>query len=136
MQDYTNKIKNEKNMYIQDYTNKYLKYKTKYNNEKNIYGGGNSKDNIKTNLIYFGASWCGHCRTFGPTWERIESNKQANVNYIKYDADDDKHMLKKYNISGFPTVILETNSGKDNKLIEYVGSRSYEGIQDFITKYT
>ena len=32
MQDYNNKVKNEKDMYIKDYTNKYLKYKSKYNN--------------------------------------------------------------------------------------------------------
>ena len=123
---------------MEDSTNKYIKYKNKYIKEKNNYikeenmHGGTSK----TNLIYFGASWCGHCKAFSPVWDKIMSTKNSNVSYVKYDADLHKDMMKKYDIKGFPTLMLEDSSLKKNKLVEYVGNRSYEGIQEFITKYT
>ena len=139
MQDYNNKVKNEKDMYIKDYTNKYLKYKSKYNNGKNMYGGGG--EDITTKLIYFGASWCGYCKSFNPTWDRITSGDvdySKNVEYVKYDIDDRnaKPMFSKYNIKSFPTVVLVQDFDNNTRITEYQGNRNYEDIQNFIKKST
>ena len=117
-----------------DYTEKYLKYKNKYsaakkkqNEEMNLRGGG--RNNSK--LILFKAAWCSHCVKFEPTWNSIQQNKNNNVQYVTYDANNDSEAIRKYNITGYPTLLLS----KNNKLVEYVGNRTIDGIQDFIKSY-
>ena len=117
-----------------DYTEKYLKYKNKYSaakkkqNELKNLSGGNSKNG---KLILFKAAWCSHCTKFEPTWNSIQQNKHNNVQYVTYDANSDADVIKNYNITGYPTLLLS----KNNKIVEYVGNRTIDGIQDFINSY-
>lgn len=138
------------------YYNKYLKYKEKYfkardeyemltkcnkcdnkscncvnQSEANMQSGGS---NSKSDLILFKADWCGHCNNFKPVWNKIQNTLNNQVNIKTYDADTSTHKshFEKYNVQGFPTLILVHN----NKIIEYSGSRDLESITDFVKNYT
>ena len=82
-------------------------------------------------LIFFGADWCGHCQKFYPTWDKMSSNNEhkKKVKFLKVNCtdNDDEHVqnaMKKYNVKGFPTLIVYRN----NKSEEYSGPRSEDSI--------
>ena len=114
-----------------DYKLKYIKYKTNYTalkNKINTQMGGQPK---KDKLYFFKANWCGHCNNFKPIWSQLEnSNLKNKVEFITLDSEVNKNEMKKYNISGYPTIILK----KEDKHIEYEGERSINAIEKFLNE--
>ena len=113
---------------MNNYKQKYFKYKKKYLDLKNskVQTGGSEN---KVNLILFKAEWCGHCQNFKPTWESLQKNLN-NVNFVTYDADSNENEMQKYNVEGFPTIMLE----KDQKLIEFNKERNIGNILEFVNE--
>jgi len=118
-----------------DYNKKYLKYKEKYlrlkkmeeeiNKNNMIMTGGS--ENKKT-LALFKADWCGHCKAFKSTWEKLKNNMDKKISFVTYDADKNKNEIQNFQIQGFPTLILLTG----NKAVEYIGPRDEYSIKEFI----
>lgn len=110
------------------YYQKYLKYKAKYFNlkslSKTIQSGGGS--NVE--IYLFKADWCGHCRGFKPTWEKISKDLGSKYKFITVDADKDKDKIEKWKIQGFPTIIKKVGDNAQ----EYVGPRDEQSVKEFI----
>jgi thiol-disulfide isomerase/thioredoxin len=108
---------------------KYKKYKNKYLQAKmkSMSGGALSENE----LMLFKAEWCGHCKNFLPTWEKISNDSNLKINFKTFDSEKNKNDIEKYNIEGFPTIIYKVG----NKLIEYNGSRDEASIKEFILSY-
>jgi thioredoxin-like negative regulator of GroEL len=117
-----------------DFKQKYLKYKQKYLNlQMELYTqGGGSTQSSQITLNLFKADWCDHCNTFKPTWEALQKNKQFNIKYKTFDADEHKSEIANWKIEGFPTLILQTG----NKSVEFVGQKTMESISKFIQEYS
>jgi len=110
--------------------NKYLKYKKKYLNLKMKYtmkGGG---DISKTSrIILVKAEWCGHCQAFKEEWGKIQKElKSDTIEFITLDSDADKKMIEKYEVKGYPTILVENK----DKIVEFTGKRNVNGIKKFI----
>jgi thiol-disulfide isomerase/thioredoxin len=109
---------------------KYLKYKTKYIKLKNklnnieMFGGSNSNKTI----YLFKAEWCGYCNMFKSVWTQLQNDYKNKAVFITYDADKNRNELSKYDIEGFPTIILQIG----NKTIEYRGNRDLNSLKNFI----
>lgn len=61
-------------------------------------------------VMDFWASWCAPCRRFSPTfeaWAKKYSNE--NVKFVKVNADEHKDLVKKYDVSALPTVVVEVD---------------------------
>ena len=118
----------------QKYKLKYLNLKQQYNNSQHLQHlqhlqkGGSSDD--KT-VYLFKADWCPHCVGFKPTWEKLEKDLGSKVKFVTYDSDKNKEEMEKFNIQGFPTIIM--NAGK--KSIEYVGPKDIQSVTEFINQY-
>jgi len=76
-------------------------------------------------LVLFYADWCGHCKKVKPDWD--EAAKQMNKDEKKMikvncgeGTKDDKAVMEKYNIDGYPTIIIF----QDGKPSKYEGNRS------------
>jgi thiol-disulfide isomerase/thioredoxin len=115
-----------------DYNEKYLKYKNKYLELKKIINsnnmiGGSSSD---TTMYLFKADWCGHCKNLAPVWDQLQK-EVTNIKFVTYDSQKDKNSIEKYNISGFPTIILK----KNDKAYDYGGARDLNSLKDFINSY-
>ena len=92
------------------------------------------KEKINKSIFYFMfAPWCGYSKKVLPVWEEIVKSKQENVEYIKVDssAADSQEILKKYNVEGFPTFILQPSDTHEYHV--YDGSRSLHSLNDFIS---
>lgn len=76
-------------------------------------------------LWYFSAPWCGPCKMFGPTMDRVASQgipvKKVNIDY-EPDAST------KFSIRSVPTVVLVEN---EQEVSRFVGAKSEQQVIDF-----
>lgn len=87
----------------------------------------------KTTLVDFYADWCRHCKTLLPTIENLadDFSQNTDIQIVKVNGDGDgKRMRKKYNVEGYPTLLL-FKSGLALPL-PYEGLRDQESISNFI----
>lgn len=82
----------------------------------------------------FFAEWCPHCVKFKPTFNKeikpfLEGLENPKINVVAIDADEKPELVEKYEIGGFPTMIIIDSHGQST---EYEGDRSAEGIKKFI----
>jgi thioredoxin 1 len=99
--------------------------------EEGFEGGAASKS-----VVICKADWCGHCKKAAPEFQKLlaaspitlNDGSKATVKIL--DADKDKAEVGKYNIRGFPTVLV-VNGGQT---VEYPGERTQAGILDFLNQ--
>jgi len=87
------------------------------------------------NLLIFYAEWCGYCRTAMPAFQKLKNdynNQTINGKTISIElieGDKNKNLMSKYNVGGFPTVLLEKSNGQ---IVKYQGNRSYDDLVVFL----
>ena len=89
------------------------------------------KDETKegTVLLYFSASWCGHCVGLKQTLNRTIPSYGNKVKLIKVDVDNDEEIAPNYGIMSIPTLFLFEN-GTLTK--QHVGGLSESDLKVFI----
>jgi thioredoxin 1 len=56
-------------------------------------------------LIYFGADWCGPCKSLGPVFSKV-SEKFEEVKFIKINVDKSKEISEEFQVRGIPAMFL------------------------------
>lgn len=80
-------------------------------------------------LVLFYADWCGHCKKIKPVWEEAaaeindKDKKMLKVN-CGGGSKKEKEIMEKYNIDGYPTIILF----KNGKPSPYEGARNKDAF--------
>ena len=97
-----------------------------------------SNTKSKKRLVLCHARWCGHCKKLMPEWKKVKQSNLVDsrglpVDVVDYEADDNKEAIKKYNVQGFPTILLE-DSATNAEPIPYNGQRNADDIIDFCSK--
>ncbi len=98
-----------------------------------MYSVENFADENTIEVMLFYADWCGHCKKFKPTWEEAKRVMKQNKNGVpvkmtSINADENKADVKKYNVSGFPTI----KAKYAGKVHEFNGERTLEGLKSFV----
>jgi len=117
---------------MQSYNEKYLKYKAKYLNLKknlNFQSGGGAAEE-KPHVYLFKAEWCGHCKGFKSTWEKIQKDLKGKYQFITLDSENNKEEISQWGIKGYPTIIKKVKNNAE----EYVGPRDEISVKEFIEK--
>ena len=99
--------------------------------DKYHYGGEEYSKPLIIKLFW--VDWCGHCKQFKPTWDKLKKENKQDVKYIDINCEEEKELAHKENIEGFPTIKLY--DANDNLLDELVGGRDEDNIKNFINKY-
>lgn len=86
----------------------------------------------KNKVMLFYADWCGWSQKFLPVWKEFTNQcDKLNISHETIECTDNELCSNgKYNIEGFPTIILEANGN----IIEYDGDRSVQSLLDFVKK--
>ena len=80
------------------------------------------------------ADWCGHCQNAKPEFDNllaaspIALKDGSKVKVRVLDADADKAEVAKYNVKGFPSILVMDGGNQT----EYPGPRTKAGILDFL----
>ena len=104
-------ISNKMSDIIIDSTNTYDKLMETENNNKNKAEAGDTNKPVhedSPSLILFYADWCGPCKAFLPTWNKLEDGiKRNDLNIVKFSCVEHKEKCDKIAfITSFPTVVL------------------------------
>ena len=87
--------------------------------------------NNNPQLTFFYAEWCGHCKKMLPEWEDFEKKYPSNCK--KYESKEiSDEMSKKYEINGYPTIVLIQNN---EKIKDYTGERNSSSFANFLNEY-
>lgn len=81
-------------------------------------------------IYYFFAPWCGYCKQFTPTWEKVKSKHGHKIAMKEINIEDkqNKKLMTDYNVTGFPTVIVVDGE----HWLEYRGQRTVKDLEDFV----
>ncbi len=72
--------------------------------------------NNGTVVLYFYTDWCGYCKKLEPTIEKL---KEKGVIIKKINGDNNRDLVSKYYIRGYPTIIYIKNYTEINRTIGY-----------------
>ena len=70
-----------------------------------------------------------------PVWDELVKESEYNISYKKFDSEINKEEIKKYKISGYPTIIMILNNNNETRAIEYSGNRDKKSLLEFIKTY-
>ncbi|XP_017780314.1 PREDICTED: protein disulfide-isomerase [Nicrophorus vespilloides] len=87
-------------------------------------------DRTKYVLVEFYAPWCGHCKQLAPIYEKVAEHFKDNEEIVVAKIDSTANELEHTKINSFPT--LKLYSKEDNKVIEFNGPRTFEGLTKFL----
>lgn len=72
---------------------------------------------------------CPHCVKLIPEWEVFVSKNNTGIKTKSVERSEDPALVKKHNVTGFPTILLLDSQG--NKIKDYKGPRTANGLLDF-----
>ncbi|KAM5580516.1 protein disulfide isomerase-like 2-3 [Rosa sericea] len=80
-------------------------------------------------VVEFFAPWCGHCKKLAPEWKRAAKNLKGKVKLGHVDCDAEKSLMSRFNVQGFPTILV-FGADKDSP-VPYEGARTASAIESF-----
>ncbi|KAK2714493.1 protein disulfide-isomerase-like [Artemia franciscana] len=87
-------------------------------------------DDTKDVLVEFYAPWCGHCKQLTPIYEKLAEKYKDNQSIVIAKMDATVNELEDIKIQSLPAIKLYKKG--DNKVVEYNGERTLEGMSKFI----
>ncbi|GLT48242.1 hypothetical protein SLA2020_218780 [Shorea laevis] len=80
-------------------------------------------------IVEFFAPWCGHCKRLAPEWKKAANNLKGKVKLGQVDCDSEKSLMSRFNVQGFPTILV-FGADKDTPT-PYEGARTASAIESF-----
>jgi thiol-disulfide isomerase/thioredoxin len=77
---------------------------------------------------YYYMDNCGYCKKFTPEWDKFVKNYKGNIKFKKINMQNAETDIEKYNIKGFPTVLIMDEEGE---VKEYDGDRTSAGLEKY-----
>jgi putative thioredoxin len=83
-------------------------------------------------LVDFWAEWCPPCRSLTPVLEKVVRAGGGKVRLAKVDADENMKLAGRYQLRGFPTVILFVNGEEVGRFASF---RPENFVREFIDSH-
>lgn len=83
----------------------------------------------RKSLLLLHMEGCGHCKKLMPAWDKFAETNNTSIVTKSVEKDDDRALVKRYGVEGFPTILLLDSNGK--KLDTYSGPRTTKGLLDY-----
>ena len=80
-------------------------------------------------ILKFESDSCPQCKALSVTLERISKENKIDIKNIDIEENNNKDLIRKYNIRSIPTIIFLNEDKEYNRL---VGNQSYATINKII----
>jgi len=117
---------------------RFFSNKSSVSYKENTSSNSNGANGNEVELLRFSTSWCPHCKSSKPDWEKLETEyKGKTVNGYKIiftevdctqESPEVEKMMNRYKVEGFPTTKLV----KDNKVYDFEAKPTKENLDKFI----
>ena len=82
-------------------------------------------------VLKFSASWCGPCRAYKPTFDKVSKMDEfADIQFEDLDVDENEELAAKYGVRGVPATIFVNN--KDEMVDRLAGLQTEQALVDKI----
>ena len=109
--------------------------------DNNEFHQGSSNNTTDANITMYYVDWCPHCKNSMPIYDEfIKDYNKKNINgytlkVTKFNCTNDedpevKAVIDKYDIEGFPTIILNSN----NQQIAFNAEATKESLEQFVNE--
>jgi thioredoxin 1 len=81
-------------------------------------------------VIKFYANWCGPCKVYGPTFEKVKQELQEGIEFVEINIEEDPENLSgEYKVRGIPhTVVIK----EDGTQVQASGRLGEQALKDLI----
>lgn len=87
-------------------------------------------ENAHKTVYFFTAEWCPHCVKAMPLFKELAQELyEDDVTFKFIDEANNKEILKKFNVTSFPTVVMNING----KNVTFSGERTKQNLKNFIS---
>ena len=83
-------------------------------------------------MVDFWADWCPPCRALTPVLEKVARGLHGEVLLAKVEVDDNMRLAGRYQLRGFPTVILFVQGEEAGR---FTGARSEQQVRVFLSDH-
>jgi thioredoxin 1 len=80
-------------------------------------------------IVDFWAEWCGPCKAFAPTLDKLEADLGSAIKIAKCNIDNSPNTPSQYNVRSIPTLMI---FNKGVLLDTKVGSLTLDGLKEWI----
>ena len=82
-------------------------------------------------VLKFSASWCGPCRAYKPTFDKVSKMDEfSDIQFEDLDVDENEELAAKYGVRGVPATIFVNN--KDEMVDRLAGLQTEQALVDKI----
>ena len=82
-------------------------------------------------VLYFGAPWCGPCKSFKPLVE--QTVREMRINWTDINVDYDPSASQQYQVTSIPTLVILDNQG--NVAYRHTGAMSKSQLENAFNSF-
>jgi thioredoxin 2 len=83
-------------------------------------------------VVDFWAAWCGPCKAMAPAYERVASELEPALRFLKVDTEAEPELSARFNIRSIPTVMLFQ---KGKVVAQQAGAMGAEGLRSWLRQH-
>ncbi len=72
-------------------------------------------------VIDFYADWCGPCQMMKPVFEKLSSEFEGKLNFLKVDTQAEEGLAMKFGVQGIPMLSVMKDGDQIGKLVGFMG---------------